>query len=883
MIVTLMVGTFTVVKAYGLVPIEKTTGGYITYRGSDVQVKMPENYIQQDSDFRSVWISHLVADIASYSTEAQYKAEMERVFKTMEHFNLNAMIFHVRMNNDALYQSNLNPLASYYSSVNFDEFDPLEWIIEESHKRGIEFHAWMNPYRVSSSRTYPSYNIASNPDNIITGSGGKILDPGKPVVREFLVDTVMELIEGYDVDGIHFDDYFYISGAEDDATRAKYNTEGLSLADFRRKQVDTFIEDLSLTMREYNDQNNRVVQLGISPSGIYQNSYGHIDTADYQYDSEGNLTYPLSTNTSGFAHYGNYLYADTKKWIDNEWIDYILPQTYWALEQPIAAYASIMDWWDKVVEHKDVNLYAGMGLYMVNESGSYSWATNPREAGNQVQYTSQHKNIKGYGIYSFKHIAEAYQTKSGAIYQNMKVIKDEMWTKPSLLPEIGTYTPVTLPTVQNLNISKTAAGYRLDFDALEAAKFYAIYRSNTALTYSSSEIVDIVGKIELNDVVSYIDEVSTTNAYTYGIKAYSNTNSPGQSRSISTQSATEDGSLLPLKDFTGLFVTDNSFYNHTIKVKWDTIYPFFGGDANYEVYKSFDQENWFKITNSTNPISSTNTTHTQNVKLDGVNSKIYIKIKAFNNISESFSDIIEVDVFKKIGNITNFYVNTNNVYAGDEVEFKWNLMKDVTKVTYTLQYSEDEVTWIDITSESNPITVNEVNAIQKFTLPDNKTNYIYRVLGTNSEGKTISNTISLEVYQYIDDIDVKVNGVPYTGVVTVDEDQIVNITWDNIIHDGVRANYMTQISTNLKDWHNAKVFNTRNTLINGELESTQKVYLDFRYYTLYVRIEAYEGDGKSYSEIIELRVNVDYMMKIYFIDHFYEAQNAFINSMNIYK
>ena len=173
------------------------------------------------------------------------------------------------------------------------------------------------------------------------GSGVTILNPGEPEVREFLIDTVMELIENYDVDAIHFDDYFYANGVNDSKTYNKpgYNPKKLSLADWRREQVDIFIRDLSQAIRNFNIQNNRYVQLGISPTGIYKNAsrrgfaYG-IGSTDY-YDANGNFI-TSGSNTAGFQHSGDYLYADTKKWIDNEWIDYILPQTYWGFTRAAA-------------------------------------------------------------------------------------------------------------------------------------------------------------------------------------------------------------------------------------------------------------------------------------------------------------------------------------------------------------------------------------------------------------------------------------------------------------------------------------------------------------------------------------------------------------------
>jgi len=275
----LTLGSSVGISAYNLVNLKKTDGNNVLYRGTNIEVQIPDTYDLQASEFRAVWVTTLTGDIAAYSSETQYKAEMNKVFEVMEYYNLNAMIFHIRTHNNALYNSDLNPVASWYSSVDFNLWDPLEWIIEESHKRGIEFHAWLNPYRVSTSYsgtvedyalTVPSYNIASNPENLLKTTNGILLNPGEPAVRNFLVDSVMEIINRYDVDAIHFDDYFYTDGIDDTTTRNKYNTSNLSIEDFRRQQIDIFIEQLYNEMRSFSLTNNRVIQLGISPTGIIE-------------------------------------------------------------------------------------------------------------------------------------------------------------------------------------------------------------------------------------------------------------------------------------------------------------------------------------------------------------------------------------------------------------------------------------------------------------------------------------------------------------------------------------------------------------------------------------------------------------------------------------
>ena len=338
--------------------MKSSTGSTLKYRYSNEKVYGLAEYDYPLNEYRAAWVSHFAGDVHAYKNEESYKAEITTILDNMERWGMNALVFHVRTHNNALYKSELNPLATFYATVNFEEFDPLEWIIEECHKRGMEFHAWMNPYRISttgSSTQYvsgdiPDCNPGKDPSKLLQSGNSIILNPALQEVRDFIVDTCMEVIENYDVDAIHFDDYFYISGVETDKT-----------GDWKRQQVDLFIEQLHNAMKKYNTENNKCVQLGISPSGIYQNG-GY--TAKPSYDANGNLISPLYSNTSGFAHYDNYLYSDTKKWIDEGWIDYITPQAYWGMEHTGNNFFELTRWWSWAVAKKKTNLYMGVGIYI---------------------------------------------------------------------------------------------------------------------------------------------------------------------------------------------------------------------------------------------------------------------------------------------------------------------------------------------------------------------------------------------------------------------------------------------------------------------------------------------------------------------------------------
>lgn len=464
------------IEASNLVVVKSSNGTDLTYRNSSEKVYRLEEYNYPTSQLRAAWVTVFAGDIAAYSSESQYKSMMNTVLDNMQKMGMNAIIYHVRTHNNAMYKSELNPLASWWSKVNFEQFDPLEWLIEECHKRGIEFHAWLNPYRISTSGQNPSFsaeslpaiNPANNPENLITVGNNIIFDPGIPEVRDFIVDTCMELIENYDVDAIHFDDYFYISGANDEKTRAKYNTENLSIGDFRRKQVDLFIESLSKEIRAYNDNHNKCVQIGISPSNVYQNG-GY--TASPTYDTNGTLISPTYSNTAGFAHYGDYLYSDTLNWINHEWIDYIMPQCYHPIEQEAASYAELVRWWSWAVRYKKVNLYTGIGIYMTLESNVY-WKRNVDEVQLQLLISGQYKEFKGASFYKYSTLLN---TSNATIAHAVDTISNDYW-KVKIPGAVVPYYAPLMDEIDPTGIVYNKTTNTLSWNPVEQTRGYMVYQ-----------------------------------------------------------------------------------------------------------------------------------------------------------------------------------------------------------------------------------------------------------------------------------------------------------------------------------------------------------------------------------------------------------------------
>lgn len=517
------------IEASNLVVVKASDGTDLTYRNSNEKVYRLEEYNYPTSQLRAAWVTVFAGDIAGYSSESQYKSMMNEVLDNMQNMGMNAIIYHVRTHNNAMYKSELNPLASWWSGVNFDQFDPLEWLIEECHRRGIEFHAWLNPYRIAtngqnpsfSAESLPAVNPANNPDNLITVGNNIIFDPGIPEVRDFIVDTCMELVENYDIDAIHFDDYFYISGANDEKTRAKYNTENLSIADFRRKQVDLFIESLSQEIRAYNAKHNTCVQIGISPSNVYRNG-GY--TASPTYDANGTLISPTYSNTAGFAHYGDYLYSDTLNWINHEWIDYIMPQCYHPIEQEAASYAELVKWWSWAVRYKKVNLYTGIGIYMTLESNIY-WKKNVNEVQLQLLISGQYKEFKGASFYKYSTLLK---TSNATIAHAVDTISNDYW-KVKIPGAVVPYYAPLLDEVDPTGITYNKTSHTLSWHPVEQTRGYMVYQVPKGSR---------LNKEDISQVYTYTQQTTINLAQDPGYDYYV--------ASVNLANEISDGALVPI-------------------------------------------------------------------------------------------------------------------------------------------------------------------------------------------------------------------------------------------------------------------------------------------------------------------------------------------------
>lgn len=327
--------------------VKKLTSGLLCMALGMTSLAVQEVYAADHTDMRAVWISTVYsADYPStINNEEAQKAEFIEKLEQAQALGLNTVVVQVRPKGDAFYESELNPWSAVLTGVQGMDpgYDPMEFMIKETHKRGMEFHAWMNPYRITTSGTDLSALSADNMarkhlDWILTYNNAMYYDPAKEEVKDYICDTVEEIVENYDVDAIHFDDYFYPSnyplpeGEDRDGTTAEE----------RRDHVNDLIKDVYKTIKKADS----TVEFGISPMGIWKNSTS---------DPEGSAT----RGTEGYYS----VFGDAKTWVEKGWVDYIVPQIYWEQGNAYADYETLVEWWSDVVKGTGVDLYIGHGIY----------------------------------------------------------------------------------------------------------------------------------------------------------------------------------------------------------------------------------------------------------------------------------------------------------------------------------------------------------------------------------------------------------------------------------------------------------------------------------------------------------------------------------------
>jgi uncharacterized lipoprotein YddW (UPF0748 family) len=337
-------------------------------------------------EFRGVWIA-TVDNIdwpsrGMIDVESQ-KAEFIRQLDMHKRNGMNAVIVQVRPAADAFYPSPYEPWSQWLTGTQGKApspyYDPLQFMIDEAHKRGMEFHAWLNPYRanfnINNASIAPNHITRVHPEWFLTYGETKYFDPSNKQAQDFVVNVIRDIVTRYDVDAIHMDDYFYpyrIAGKEfpDEAAYRKSNSN-ISKSDWRRSNVDSIILKISTAIKAIKPY----CKFGISPFGVWRNK---------DMDPEG------SDSQAGQTNYDD-LYANILLWLYKGWVDYVAPQLYLEIGNARIDYEKMVEWWAKHSYGRHV--YIGHGIYRANEK-SKAWK-NPEELPNQIKILREHPNVQG--------------------------------------------------------------------------------------------------------------------------------------------------------------------------------------------------------------------------------------------------------------------------------------------------------------------------------------------------------------------------------------------------------------------------------------------------------------------------------------------------------
>lgn len=475
----------------------------------------------QKYEFRGAWVA-TVANLdwpscTSCSSDVQ-KADLIDILDGLQEAGINAVIFQVRTEADALYDSPFEPwsywLTGEQGTAPEPFYDPLAFAIEEAHARGMELHAWINPYRADRGSSYPkaaSHVTNANPDWILSFSHGiSILDPGLPQVRDRVAAIVGDIARRYDIDGLHYDDYFYPYPStgfsritnEDDATFAAHSRGFTDRGDWRRDNVNLLVAQIQDTLRAVRPE----AVHGVSPFGIWKSG--------------------TPTGTTGLDAY-SVIYADAVAWLDAQDIDYLTPQLYWSSERVFDAdgdgdndfnrqrFTTLANWWASV--RNDRHLYPGMAGYRIGQRGFEA-----DEIPNQIRYTRSRDDIGGSVI---------FRANSGILFSSLGLgdsLRTDLYRTAALPPVMDWMSqqapgaPTALTAAERPGDTTVDLSWTAPVAGDAEARFFAVYRipsaeagDLTAAMARGENLVEVTGQATATDVPPVND------LYTYVVTAVS--------------------------------------------------------------------------------------------------------------------------------------------------------------------------------------------------------------------------------------------------------------------------------------------------------------------------------------------------------------------------
>jgi uncharacterized lipoprotein YddW (UPF0748 family) len=392
-------------------------------------------------EFRGTWLHTVGQSKYASMTQLQMKAYFNRLLDSLQTVGVNAVLFQVRPEADAWYKSSLEPWSRFITGTQGKDpgWDPLSFMVDACHKRDMELHAWLNPYRARSSNSKPfatNHIYHKHPDWFIPYGDLTWFDPGNPDCRSFIKEVVRDIVKRYDIDAIHMDDYFYpypVAGKDFDDARS-FRTYGFAMgftpnqkADWRRQNVNQLIRDLYTVIHETKPW----VQFGVSPFGIWRNK----------------KTDPKGSNTNGLSNYDD-LYADVLLWLEKGWVDYNIPQLYWEVGHKNADYTTLLNWWSD--NSKGKALYIGQDILRTmkpnNSSSAHLYV--------KMEQSAKRNEVQGQCLWP------AYELENNASGV-CDSLRRAYFKYPALMPSINTFDKNPPKPVTELALTPTTGVKRL--------------------------------------------------------------------------------------------------------------------------------------------------------------------------------------------------------------------------------------------------------------------------------------------------------------------------------------------------------------------------------------------------------------------------------------
>ena len=495
-------------------------------------------------ELRGMWVATVEnIDWPNTRGEApeQYRREYRRLLDAGQRAGLNAVFVQIRPASDAFYKSRLEPWSKWLTGVQGrapeGDDDPLPYLIREAHQRGMEFHAWFNPYRATmdsvTTKLARNHPYRLHPEWFLRYGGQLLYNPGLPEVRRHIMAVILDVVRRYDIDAVHFDDYFYpypVSGQvfHDEAAFRNFNPDSLrSIGDWRRQNVNILIRDLHDSIHVA----KRWVKFGISPFGVWMNKSADPDGSDTR---------------AGQPSYSN-LYADSKLWLERGWVDYILPQLYWSTKFRLVPYATLLEWWTR--HHYGRHLYVGHGTYRMLEStrSDTAWH-NPAELPRQIRLNRKFgEESSGSVFFSAKslYVNPLHTTDS---------LRLSLFRYPALVPTMPWLDAMPPRPPVNFTLRRLRQFVTLNWqpgpaapDGDEAA-YYVLYRFEQGETPSPDDprrILRVLRPVTPGAAVAYVDTTARPGqAYAYYLTAVDRLHN--ESAPVHLISSVRDGAVATL-------------------------------------------------------------------------------------------------------------------------------------------------------------------------------------------------------------------------------------------------------------------------------------------------------------------------------------------------